>query len=254
MKWKGFILPVGLVLIAQAGSQIYGISSDSLASPWQILQAAWTILADGSLFVMMGQTLLAAVSGLLLGGGAGLVLALVLGLSPTLTRLLRYPIEALRPIPSIAVLPIFLMVFGFGYRMEIAIIAFACFWPNLIIGQAAISGIEPRLLEVSRVLGLGFFGRVTKIVLPAALPRLFLAFRLAAAVSLIVSVTVEIAMNPQGLGYELMAAQNSLRPEVMFAILLYIGLLGWGLNAMLLFAQKRLFGAVGGASAPAVNR
>jgi NitT/TauT family transport system permease protein len=57
-------------------------------------------------------------------------------------------------------------------------------------------------------------------------------------------------MNPQGLGYELMAAQNSLRPEVMFAILLYIGLLGWGLNALLLFAQQRLFGAAGTAQVP----
>jgi NitT/TauT family transport system permease protein len=227
LKWQGFILPAGLVLTAEACARIFGISSDSLAAPSQILKAAWMLLADGSLFVMTGQTLLSAVAGLL-----------------------RYPIEALRPIPSIAVLPIFLMVYGFGYRMEIAIIAFACFWPNLIIGQAAVSGIEPRLLEVSRVLGLGFVGRVTKIVLPAALPRLFLAFRLAAAISLIVSVTVEIAMNPQGLGYELMAAQNSLRPEVMFAILLYIGLLGWGLNALLLFAQQRLFGAAGTAQVP----
>lgn len=242
-------MPAGLVLVAEAASRVHGISSDSLASPSQILGAAWTMLADGTLFTMTGQTLLAAVAGLMLGGGSGLILAIVLGLSPTLSRLLRYPIEALRPIPSIAVLPIFLMVFGFGYRMEIAIIAFACFWPNLIIGQAAVGGIEPRLIEVSKVLGLGFFGRVTKIVLPAALPRLFLAFRLAAAVSLIVAVTVEIAMNPQGLGYELMAAQNSLRPEVMFAILLYIGLLGWGLNAALLFAQKRLFGPAGTAQA-----
>lgn len=245
MKWQGLIVPVALVLGAEVCARIYGISSDSLASPWQILQAAWGLLADGSLFAMTRQTLLAAVAGLLIGGAAGLSLAILLGLSPTLSRLLRYPIEALRPIPSIAILPIFLMIYGFGYRMEIAIISFACFWPNLIIGQAAVSGIEPRLLEVSKVLGLGFFGRVTKIVIPAALPRLFLAFRLAAAVSLIVSVTVEIAMNPQGLGYELMAAQNSLRPEVMFAILLYIGIIGWGLNALLLFAQNRLFGVAG---------
>jgi NitT/TauT family transport system permease protein len=137
------------------------------------------------------------------------------------------------------------MVFGFGYRLEIANVSFACFWPSLIIGQAAISGIEPRLLEVSRVLGLGPWGRVTKIVIPAALPRLFVAFRLAAAVALIVAVTVEIALNPQGMGYELMSAESSLRPEVMFAILLYIGVTGWSVNAALLLAQRRLFGRAG---------
>ena len=199
---------------------------------------------------MTGQTLLAALVGLIIGGGLGLVLAVLLGLIPPLARLMHFSVEAFRPIPSIAILPIALMVYGFGYRMEIAIIAFACFWPVLIIAQAAVSGIEPRLIEVSKVLGLKFLGRVTKIVLPAALPRLFVAFRLAAAVALIVAVTVEIAMNPQGLGYELMAAQNSLRPEVMFAILLWIGLIGWGLNALLLFAQNRLFGFAGKLEVP----
>jgi NitT/TauT family transport system permease protein len=242
---KGFIFPVSLILIAEVCARIFGVSSDSLAAPSKILMAAWTILADGSLLVMTRQTLWSVLAGLLLGGGLGLAMAILLGLIPSLAKLLRFPIEAFRPIPSIAVLPIFLMIYGFGYRMEIAIIAFACFWPNLIIGQSAVSGIEPRLLEVSKILGLGFFACVVKIVLPAALPRLFLAFRLAAATGLIVAVTVEIAMNPQGLGYELMSAQNSLRPEVMFAILIYIGLLGWSLNTVLLFVQKRFFSVPG---------
>ncbi len=246
MKWQGLVLPVGAAMLAEGCARAFGIQSDSLASPSQILGAAWGLLRDGALFAMLGQTLLAAFGGLLIGGGAGVVMALVLGLSPTISKLLRLPIEGLRPIPSIAILPVFLMVFGFGYRLEIASVSFACFWPSLIIGQAAISGIEPRLLEVSRVLGLGPWGRVTKIVIPAALPRLFVAFRLAAAVALIVAVTVEIALNPQGMGYELMSAQSSLRPEVMFAILLYIGITGWSVNAALLLAQRRLFGRAGG--------
>ncbi len=247
---KGLIVPVVLVLLAEICARIFGITSDSLASPSQVLVAAYSIAADGSLIWMTGQTLFAALVGLIIGGGLGLVMAVLLGLIPPLARLMHFSVEAFRPIPSIAILPIALMVYGFGYRMEIAIIAFACFWPVLIIAQAAVSGIEPRLIEVSKVLGLKFLGRVTKIVLPAALPRLFVAFRLAAAVALIVAVTVEIAMNPQGLGYELMAAQNSLRPEVMFAILLWIGLIGWGLNALLLFAQNRLFGFAGKLEVP----
>ena len=247
---KGLIVPVVLVLLAEICARIFGIASDSLASPSQVLVAGYSIVADGSLVWMTGQTLFAALVGLIIGGGLGLVMAVLLGLIPPLARLMHFSVEAFRPIPSIAILPIALMIYGFGYRMEIAIIAFACFWPVLIIAQAAVSGIEPRLIEVSKVLGLKFLGRVTKIVLPAALPRLFVAFRLAAAVALIVAVTVEIAMNPQGLGYELMAAQNSLRPEVMFAILLWIGLIGWGLNALLLFAQNRLFGFAGKLEVP----
>jgi NitT/TauT family transport system permease protein len=238
---KGLIFPVAILLIAELAARTFGIASDTLAPPSQILVACWSVLADGTLFERAGQTVLSALGGLAIGGGLGLLLALVLGLSPTMRRLLRYPIETLRPIPSIATLPIVLMIYGFGYRMEIAIVAFACFWPVLIIGQAAIGGIEPRQIEVSRVLGMNAVARATKIVLPAAMPRLFIAFRQAAAVSLIVSVTVEIAMNPQGLGYALMDAQNSLRPAVMFAMLIYIGLIGWTLNSLLLLAQKHLF-------------
>ena len=119
-----------------------------------------------------------------------------------------------------------------------------------IIIQAAIAGVEPRLMEVSRMIGLGPLSRIAKIVLPAALPRLFVAFRLAAGISLIVAVAVEIVINPLGLGYALMQAQQTLRPELMFAVLLWVGIIGFALNWLLLAAQRRLFGraALGGAA------
>lgn len=94
------------------------------------------------------------------------------------------------------------------------------------------------------MLRMGFFSRVWKIVLPSALPRLFVAFRIAAAVALIVAVTVEVTANPYGLGFALMFAQQSFRPERMFAILFWIGVLGWSFNEILLFIQHRLFGRV----------
>jgi NitT/TauT family transport system permease protein len=151
-------------------------------------------------------------------------------------------IESLRPIPSIALLPIALIALGFGYRMEIVIVAFACVWPILILSRAAVRSIEPRLIEVSRALRLSPGDRVRKIIIPAALPRIFLAFRLAAGIALIVAVTVEIAINPIGLGAGIMIAQQALRPDLMLAYLLWIGLIGYALNAGLLAAQQHLFG------------
>ena len=78
-------------------------------------------------------------------------------------------IELLRPIPSVAVIPIALVALGFGYRLEIAIVAFACFWPLLILSRAAVAGVEPRLIEVARALRLSPLQRTIKIVAPAAL-------------------------------------------------------------------------------------
>ena len=159
--------------------------------------------------------------------------------------LMRLSTEALRPIPSVALIPLALLIYGFGYRMEIAVVAFACFWPLLIITESAVRGIEPQLLEVSRALGFGLMARVFKIVLPAVLPRVFVGLRLAAAVSLVVAVTVEITANPIGLGYALIVAQESMKPDRMFVFLVWIGFLGWLVNAVLLRAQRRWFGRMG---------
>src|SRR5207244_11596956 len=113
-------------------------------------------------------------------------------------------------------------------------LAFSTFWPPLIRTQSAVVQIEPRLIEVARVVGLSRLQTVWKIVLPAAAPRLMTALRLAAGLALVVAVTAEIVSNPQGLGHELMIAQETLRPERMLAVLLWVGLVGWGKTAALL--------------------
>ncbi len=240
--WRGLVVPLGLLLLAEIAALLSPVTSDTLAPPSQVFGAGLLGLGDGTILRATGQTLLAALGGLSLGVALGMAFGILLGLFQILDRLMEFSVEAFRPIPSVALLPIAMLIFGFGYSMEVAIVAFATFWPILILTKAAIAGIEPRLLEVSRVLGFGLAKRVWKIVLPAALPRIFVAFRLAAGIALIVAVTVEIAINPLGLGYAMMAAQQSLNPALMLALLLWIGVVGWSLNLLLLWAQQRLFG------------
>jgi NitT/TauT family transport system permease protein len=158
---------------------------------------------------------------------------------------MRVTTESLRPIPSVALIPLALLIHGYGFHMEGSVVAFSTFWPMMIITEAAVRGIEPRLLEVARVMGFSLAQSVTKIVLPAALPRIFVGLRLAAAVSLVVAVTVEITANPMGLGYALIVAQESMRPERVFAFIFWIGLIGWAFNAALLRAQMHWFGRMG---------
>jgi ABC-type nitrate/sulfonate/bicarbonate transport system permease component len=239
---RGLIFPLALVLAAEVLARIFGIDSDSIAAPSAIVVAGFAALIDGTMLHATAQTLGAALGGLAIGGGGGLAAAILLGLFPRLAQLMRFSIETVRPIPAVAIIPVAMLVFGFGYRMEISIVAFACFWPVLIVGQSAVVGIDPRLAEVGRALRLNLWARVAKIVLPAALPRFFVAFRLAAGAALIVAVTVEIATNPLGLGYGLMLAQQTLHPDMMFAMLIWVGIVGWGFNALLLFLQRRLFG------------
>jgi ABC-type nitrate/sulfonate/bicarbonate transport system permease component len=241
LDWRAFVLPVALVILAEIGARAGG-PSDSVAPPSEVIVAFVGALADGSLLLATRDTLASAFGGLAIGGIIGLVLGIILGSVRALDRLMEITLELIRPIPSVALAPVALVALGFGYRLEIAIVAYASLWPVLLLTRSAVAGVEPRLIEVARALRLSFPARVAKIVVPAALPRIFVAFRLAAGFALIVAVTIEIAINPLGLGAGLMTAGQALRPELMLAYLLWIGIIGFALNVALVFAQRRLFG------------
>jgi ABC-type nitrate/sulfonate/bicarbonate transport system permease component len=239
---KALLLPVAALVALEIWARAIHLQSDSLAPPSAVAAALVGAFQDGSILIATRDTLVPAFAGLSIGGAIGLAFGIALGIFHVFDRLMEVTIEAIRPIPSIALLPIALIALGFGYRMEIVIVAFACIWPILVLSRAAVGGIEPRLMEVSRALRLSPADRVRKIIIPAALPRIFLAFRLAAGIALIVAVTVEIAINPIGLGAAIMTAQQALRPELMLAYLLWIGIVGYLLNTGLVVAQNHLFG------------
>jgi ABC-type nitrate/sulfonate/bicarbonate transport system permease component len=239
---KALLLPVATLVVLEIWARAVDLQSDSLAPPSAVAAALASAFQDGSILIATRDTLFSAFAGLSIGGAIGLAFGIALGLFNVFDRLMEVTIEAIRPIPSIALLPIALIALGFGYRMEILIVAFACVWPILILSRAAVAGIEPRLMEVSRALRLSPLDQVRKIIVPAALPRIFLAFRLAAGIALIVAVTVEIAINPIGLGAAIMTAQQALRPDLMLAYLVWIGIVGYLLNTGLVVAQRHLFG------------
>lgn len=234
---KALLVPVLGLLALEWYARSIGFS-DSIAPPTKAGAELVKALADGSLLKATGFTLYAAGVGLLLGGGLGVLLGLVLGLSRRTAQAAFLSMEVFRPIPSVALIPLAMLVFGFGVDMEASIVAFATFWPMAILTQAAVRQVEPRLLEVATVLGLSAGARVWKIVLPAIVPRLFVALRLGVGVALVVAVTVEIAANPHGLGFGLSMAQQSLRPALMLGWLFWIACVGFVLNALTLWLQS----------------
>lgn len=239
---RALVVPAALVIAAELAVRLSGTTSDAVAAPSAVVLSLVKALSDGTMLLATRDTLAAAFAGLGLGAAIGLLGGLLFGLVKPLDRLMELTIEAIRPIPSVALIPIGMLLLGFGYRFEMAIVAYASIWPMLIMTRAAIAGIEPRLMEVSRALRLSIGQRLVKIILPAALPRIIIAFRLAAGFALVVAVTVEIAANPQGLGYGILIAQQSLDPALMLAYLLWIGLVGYALNALLSLAQQRMLG------------
>jgi sulfonate transport system permease protein len=240
--------PLALLALFELYTRSVAQGSDSLAPPTAALRAFAGAAMDGSLLQATAFTLGAAALGLVIGATLGVALGIALGLSRHAAQMGVLSIELLRPVPSVALIPLAMLVFGFGLRMELSVVAFASFWPMLILTQAAVAQVEPRLLEVSQVLGLSPWQRGLKIVLPAIVPRLFVALRLGVAVALVVAVTVEIAANPNGMGYAMMIAQQSLDPALMLAWLGWIGVVGYAINAAALRLQRavaRRMGAAG---------
>ena len=242
--WFPLALLAAFELYARTAAQ----GSDSIAPPTAALRAFLGAAMDGSLLQATSFTLGAAGLGLFVGATLGIALGVALGLSRRAAQMGVLSIELLRPIPSVALIPLAMLVFGFGLRMEFCVVAFASFWPMLILTQAAVAQVDPRLLEVSRVLGLSAWQRSLKIVLPSIVPRLFVALRLGVAVALVVAVTVEIAANPNGMGYAMMIAQQSLDPALMLAWLGWIGVVGYAINAAALRLQRAVARRMGAAA------
>jgi NitT/TauT family transport system permease protein len=241
-----WLVPLALLGVIEIVMRSTGIQSDGLALPSHVTIALFALIADGEIFVRTAETIGAIAVGFTAGGALGLLLGVWLGLSPRAAELASLSIELFRPIPPVAIIPLMMLIYGLGIRMEAAIISFACFWPMLLLTRDAVLGVEPRLIEVGRMLGLPRTKQISKIALPAAVPRIFTAVRLTLGIALIVAVTTEIAANPIGLGYAIISAGLSLRAEAMYAFLVWLAILGWLLNAGLIALHHRLFGAAYG--------
>ena len=238
LNLRPFVFPAVLLGALEWWARTTGRGSDALAPPSAAVRAFVGAAGDGTLLTATAFTLGSAALGLLIGFTLGLAGGTLLGLSRRAASAAALSVEVARPVPSVALIPLAMLVFGFGLRMEVSVVAFACLWPVLVLTQAAVRQVEPRLLEVARALQLTPWQRFVWIVGPAIVPRLFVALRLGVAIALVVAVTVEIAANPHGMGYALIIAQQSLDPALMLAWLGWVGAVGFAINAAALALQR----------------
>lgn len=227
---KGMVIPAGVLVCWEAASRSGLLPVETFSRPADIFAAGVSIMADGSLLIATAQTLQAALVGLGIAIVLGVPVGILLGISVLARMGVAPTLDALRPIPPVALIPLSLLVFGFGLSMEAAVVGFACVWTVVIATIAAVRSMDGRLHEVARALELSHLAYIWKIVLPAALGRVAVGVRVAVGIALVVAVTVEIVVNPRGLGYGMIIAQQSLRPDLMYAQLLWVGVVGWAVN------------------------
>ena len=243
--WRRFdvapFLVVGLLLLLwQIGVSGSGFVSDTLAPPGAVMIALVGLVANGDVLRASFETLIAALLGIAVGVCLGGSIGLLSGLLRPVAAAIRGPVEILRPLPAIALVPFATIALGLGLPMEVSVIAFAVVWPAIILTAQAVGQIEPELLDVADALELGRLARVWKIILPAIVPRLVVMLRFVAAIALLIAVTVELVSNPRGLGHAMMLAAEAFTPAPMLAYLVVIAAIGWALNWALLAGERRV--------------
>lgn len=210
------------------------IDPRDLPSVVTIVRAAGFAFIDGGFPESLADTLGSWSLGLALALLTGIVIGALLATMPLLERAIGPILEFLRPIPSVALIPIALLTLGIGLEMQLAMIAFASVWPIIFATKAGVESIDPRFRDTGRILGLGRFARFTRILVPAALPAIATGLRIASALALVLAITVEMLTGRPGIGSFLQNARlDGLVPEMWAAIFL-TGALGFLINFVLL--------------------
>ncbi|MDX3241889.1 ABC transporter permease [Streptomyces sp. ME18-1-4] len=197
-------------------SRIAGALGDELADP-----AFWTALGD---------TLTGWALGLALAVGAGIVVGVLLSVVPHLREATASTIEFLRPIPSVALIPLAVLLYGTELRSVLLLVVYASFWQVLIQVLYGVQDVDPVAEETARSYGLSAWARVRHVLWPTALPYVMTGVRLAAAVALILAITAELVIGAPGLGARIAVAQTSQAVPEMYALIVVTGVLGLLIN------------------------
>jgi ABC-type nitrate/sulfonate/bicarbonate transport system permease component len=206
-----------------------------------------TILATWVELVLNGQlpaALLPSFGRLAVGYVLAVVTAVPIGLAMGYSRvtfnLLEPLSESLRPIPSSALVPILILFLGIENEMKIALISYASFFPILLNTYSGVRDVDPILINTGRTLGLKPWRILAKIIIPSASPYILTGMRISLAVSLILTVISEMVAGSDGIGYFTLRAQRSFMVPQVYAAILTLGMVGYGLNTLFVALERRL--------------
>lgn len=176
--------------------------------------------------------------GYLLAALLAVFLGVVLGYFRWAYSLSEALIEFLRPMPSVAIIPVAILFLGIGDVMIVAVTVYACTWPVLINTIDGVRNIDRTLLYTARTFGLGRWRALTRVVLPAASPYVVTGLRVSLAIALILVTTSEMVVGGNGLGFFILDEERSLRTSNMYAAILVVAVLGYTLNRLFLLLES----------------
>jgi ABC-type nitrate/sulfonate/bicarbonate transport system permease component len=197
-------------------------------------------LGRADFWTALGQTLAGWAVGLAVALAAGVVAGVIIGSVPLLRALTASTIEFLRPIPSVALIPLVVLIYGSRPQSALVLVVYAAFWQVLVQVLYGVADVDPVVRDTARSYRFSRWTTVRTVIWPTALPYVVTGFRLAAAVALILQVTAELIIGVPGLGRSIGVAQSSGAVPDTYALVIVVGLIGVAVNASARAAERRV--------------
>ncbi len=240
LRLSGLVLPFLILALWELNSRVTG--NPFFPGVAAIIAATRDLIVSGPLLRDIVATLARCLAGYSISVGIGVPTGLLMGNYRVLYRVLQPTVEALRPLPSAATIPIALLFLGIGNEMKLAVVAFGSLWPVLVNTLAAVTDIDPLLEETARMFGVkrSGFGYLRKVVVPAASVGIMTGMRISLAIALILAITVEMIAGSNGVGFLILDSERSFRFPEMYGAVLTVGIVGYLLNLTFLRVANSL--------------
>lgn len=231
---------IGFLALWQLSAALGWVNAKYVPPPTEVFAKLGADALDFAFWRAVGDTLVTWVIGLVISIVLAVVLGTVIGLVPFLRRYTRSTIEFLRPIPSVAIIPIAIMSFGPNRDASLVIVVFATFWQVFIQVLYGVADVDPVARDTQRSFGLGPISRFSHLVFPTSLPYLMTGIRLGATVALILTVTGELIIGTPGLGRLLTLRATAGDYAGVYAMVVAAGVLALLINLVVRAVERRV--------------
>ncbi|MCA6121289.1 ABC transporter permease subunit [Bradyrhizobium sp. WSM 1704] len=235
-----WLAPVVLLIVWELLAQAGWLSPQVLPAPSKVIRTAFKLVVSGSLLNDLGVSLLRAVAGFAIGGSIGFALGILVGFSRVAEAAIDRSIQMIRAIPFLALLPLVIVWLGVGEVEKIFLVALGVTFPIYINTTLGIRQVDPKLIELGRVQGLGTLELIRRIILPGALPSILTGVRYALATAWLALVVAETIGAQSGIGFLAMDAREFLRTDVIVLTIVIYALIGVAADAIACHLERRL--------------
>jgi ABC-type nitrate/sulfonate/bicarbonate transport system permease component len=230
---------LGFAGLLEAIPRLGWVSPDYLPPTSTILRTLAQQVDQARFRDAVADTVYTWIVGLAIAVAAGIVVGVIIGSVPVLRALTESTIEFLRPIPSVALIPLVIVLYGSTIKSTLVLVVYAAFWQVLVQVLHGVADVDPVARDTAAAYRLGAWARVRYLIWPTTLPYAVTGLRLATSVALILTITGELVVGSPGLGKEIAIAQDSGAVPLTYALVVLTGVLGVLANLLTRAAERR---------------